>query len=68
MLTFSIVWVFLAASIILVVTAKRGVVADKAVNVVSKQSDRPLLIFAAVYGLALLTGFVYVGRFLVSSL
>lgn len=67
MLTFSIIWVALAAAITIIAMMRRSSVARAEVHAAS-DSDKPVLVLAAAFGLILLTGFVYVGKFLVSSL
>ncbi len=71
MLPFSILWVTVAAVVTLLAMTRRaaGAPADRS-EAQAKNSDsgRALACIAVVSTLALLAGFVYVGRFLVSGL
>jgi hypothetical protein len=68
MLALSIVWVVLAATVTTIATMRTGPAKmrqDAGVQV--RESGRALLLLAVIYGVALLAGFVYVSKFLVSS-
>jgi len=69
MLTFSILWVALAAAVTLMAMIRRSASApaDHSETHV-KDSGRSLAFIAVASTLVLLAGFVYVGRFLVSGL
>jgi len=67
MLTVSIVWVLLAAAVIVIASVRRSGAARNN-TLQARDSGRTLVLLAALYSLALLAGFVYVSRFLVSSL
>ena len=69
MLTLSIVWLVLAASVPVIAILRKA--PDKAVQqsgVLTRESGGALTVLAVIYGVALLAGFVYVTRFLVSNL
>lgn len=68
MLTLSIAWVVLAVTVTSFAIVRRtpaGIHEDADVRV--PESGRALTLFAVIYGVALLAGFVFVSRFLVSS-
>ena len=68
MLTLSILWVFLAATVILIAILRKApasMPSDSGVQL--RESGRALTLFAVIYGVALLAGFVYVSKFLVSG-
>jgi len=67
MLTLSILWVLLAAAVIVVALNRRPTATGSHAAHV-KDSGKALEVLAALYSLALLAGFLYVSRFLVSSL
>ena len=68
MLIFSIVWVILAAAVTVAATTRKTKTARENTDVPARESGKALAFIAVVYGLALLGGFVYIGKFLVSSL
>ena len=68
MLTFSIVWVILAAAVPLAAMTRKTRAVPESGAVPSRESGKAIAVLAVVYGLTLLAGFIYVGRFLVSSL
>lgn len=69
MLIFSIVWVVLAATISVIALLRRTspVAVREFENPSPRESGHSWIIFATVYGIILLTGFVCVGRFLFSG-
>jgi hypothetical protein len=68
MLTLSILWVVLAATVTMIATMRRtpAQVRQEAGAQV-RESGRALTLLAVIYGAALLAGFLYVSKFLVSS-
>jgi hypothetical protein len=69
MLTLSILWVVLAATVTMIATTKKAPArmrqdADSQV----RESGRALPFLAVIYGATLLAGFVYISKFLVSTL
>ena len=69
MLTFSIIWVVLAAAVSVIALLRRTAPAParEIENPPARESGQSLLVFATVYGIILLTGFVCIGRFLLSG-
>ncbi len=68
MLTFSVLWLVLAASVCVIAIlrkAPRMAVQEPASQ--TRESGGALTILAVIYGVVLLTGFVYVSKFLVSG-
>jgi hypothetical protein len=68
MLTLSILWVVLAATVIMIASKRKArarLRQDAGLQV--RESGRALLLLAVIFGVALLAGFVYVSKFLVSS-
>jgi hypothetical protein len=69
MLTLSILWVVLAATVTMIATMKKTpATMRQEVGAQVPESGHALALLAVVYGVALLAGFVYIGKFLVSSL
>ena len=69
MLTFCVIWLMLAATVTLLATRRKSAIAsDEHTAFETKFSGKALTLLAAIYGLALLAGFVYVSGFLISSL
>jgi hypothetical protein len=66
MLAFSIVWLTLAVTVTLL-AMKTGSGATELASV-EAESGHGVAVLAAVYGLALLAGFFYVSKFLISYL
>lgn len=66
MLIVTILWVVLAAAVILLATLPRP--AHKSLPTSACESGTAVLALAVVYGLALLVGFIYVSKFLFTSL
>ncbi len=69
MLTLSILWIVLAASVCMIAILRRSPgdpVQDAGPQ--TRESGGALTVLAVVYGVVLLAGFLYVSRFLVSSL
>ena len=65
MLTLSILWVVLAATVTTIGTTRKArarLRQDAGVQV--RESGRALLLLAVIYGVALLAGFVYLSKFL----
>jgi hypothetical protein len=69
MFTLSILWIVLAAAVTMIATMRKGPasVPQKA-GVPVRESGTVVTLLAVIYGVMLLAGFVYVSRFLVSSL
>jgi hypothetical protein len=68
MLTFSIVWLVLAAAVIVsAITRRIPARVQESPDVEVPESGRAVTALAVIYGLALLAGFVWVSRFLVST-
>ena len=68
MFTLSLLWLVLAASVTLIAITRRA--PDKVQQescAPSRESGGALTVLAVIYGVVLLTGFVYVSRFLVSG-
>jgi hypothetical protein len=68
MLTLSIIWVVLAATVTMIATVRKVPAIPRDPGVQTRESGRTLTLLAVVYGLTLLAGFVYISKFLVSSL
>jgi hypothetical protein len=68
MLTLSILWVVLAATVTMIATVRKVPAIPWHSGVQTRESGRMLTLLAVIYGLTLLGGFVYVSKFLVSSL
>ena len=60
MLTYSIVWVVLAATVIVLAMNRKTATNLDRGDVQTGESGKGLTVFAVVYGLLLLAGFVYV--------
>jgi len=60
MLTYSIVWVALAAAVIMIAMNRKTAANADQGEVQTGESGKGLAVFAVVYGLLLLAGFVYV--------
>jgi hypothetical protein len=60
MLIYSIVWVMLAATVIVIAMNRRTTASVDQGDVQTGESGKGLTIFAMIYGLVLLAGFVYV--------
>ena len=68
MLTLSILWVVLAATATMIATKRKARARLRQnAGLQVRESGRALLLLAVIYGVALLAGFVYVSKFLVSS-
>ena len=68
MLTLSILWVVLAATVTLTATLRKAPAKlSQDPGERTSESGRALMLLAVVYGMALLAGFVYVSKFLVSG-
>ncbi len=68
MLTFSVIWILLAATVTLLATLKKSAPHSHEGELPGRDSGKALTVIAALYGLVLLAGFVYISKFLVSSL
>jgi hypothetical protein len=66
MLAFSIVWLTLALTVTLLAMKTRSGATE--LDSVDAESGNGVAVLAAVYGLALLAGFFYVSKFLISNL
>ena len=69
MLAFSIVWLTLAVTVSLLAmkTRSRATELDR-IDSEAKESGNGVALLAGIYGLALLAGFLYVSKFLISNL
>lgn len=67
MLTLSILWVVLAATVTTIAITRTTPAGMQDAVVRVRESGRALTLLAAVYGVALLAGFVYVSKFIVSG-
>jgi hypothetical protein len=68
-LTFSFIWLLLAAAVTLAAVLRRPApISAVERDVRANLSGEALTLLAAIYGVALLAGFIYVSKFLVSSL
>ena len=62
MMTFSVVWVVLAAAVTVIAMMRRASTNPRPVEVpVNRQSGKGLTVVAVIYSLVLLVGFLYVG-------
>ena len=69
MLTLSILWVVLAASVTMIATMRKAPASVRSnASTRVRESGHALTVLAVIYGLTLLGGFVYVSGFLVSGL
>jgi hypothetical protein len=69
MLTLSILWVVLAATVTMLATMKKTpATARQEAGAQVRESGHALTFLAVIYGVVLLGGFVYIGKFLVSTL
>ena len=69
MLTLSILWVVLAAIVIMIATMRKTPATTRQeTGAQVPESGHALTLLAVIYGAVLLGGFVYIGKFLVSSL
>ena len=68
MLTLSILWLVLAASVIVIaILRKASAKTMQESGLQTSESGEALSLLAVIYGVALLAGFVCVGKFLVSG-
>lgn len=68
MLAFSVIWLFLAGTVTLFAMLRRSRAAEQSrTNVDTKVSGNAIALLAAIYSLALLVGFLYLSKVLVSS-
>ena len=69
MLAFAIIWLLLAVTVTLLAMKTRSTATDlDSVGVDANESGHGVAFLAGIYGLALLAGFLYVSRFLISNL
>jgi hypothetical protein len=69
MLAFSIIWLMLAATVtLLAMRIRSGATELTSVEMEAKESGHGIALLAVVYGLALLAGFLYVSKFIISNL
>jgi hypothetical protein len=69
MLAFSIAWLTLAVTVtLLAMKTRSGATELASADVEARKSGNGLTFLAAIYGLALLAGFFYVSKFLISNL
>jgi len=61
MMTFSVVWILLAAMVTLAAMMRRAIPARAQVQVHVRQSGKALGIVAILYSLVLIAGFLYIG-------
>ena len=61
MLTLSMVWLVLAASVTVIAIRRKASAGPIEGDVQAQESGKAPAVFAVVYGLVLLAGFVYVG-------
>jgi len=61
MMTFSVVWILLAAMVTLVATMRRAPPARGPAQVQARQSGKALSVVAILYSLILIAGFLYIG-------
>ena len=61
MMTFSVVWILLAAMVTLVAMTRRSAPAHARAEVQARQSGKALRIVAILYSLILIAGFLYIG-------
>jgi hypothetical protein len=69
MLAFPIIWLTLAVTVSLLAmkTRSRATERDR-IDIEAKESGSGVAFLATIYGLALLAGFIYVSKFLISNL
>jgi len=67
MLAFSVIWLFLAVTVTLLAMSRRSHAAGEAHADAGKVQGNAIVFLAAIYSLALLAGFLYLSKFLVSS-
>lgn len=68
-LTLSLLWVLLAASVTVIAMLRKAPPAGRPVTDSPRlESGRGVAVLALLYGVALLAGFLYITKFLVSSL
>ena len=60
MLTYSIVWLALAATVILIAMSRRTAPIEDQGEIQDSESSRGIAVLAIIYGTVLLAGFVYV--------
>lgn len=69
MLAFSVLWLTLAVTVSLLAMKTRSGAAElNRADIEAKESGNGVAFLAAIYGLALLAGFLYVSKFLISNL
>ena len=69
MLTLSVLWVVLAATVTMIATMRKAPATTRQeAGTQVRESGHALTFLAVIYGVVLLGGFVYIGKFLVSSL
>ena len=68
MLTLSVLWVLLAASVTVIAMLRKAPPAGPANDSPKLESGSGIAVLALLYGVALLAGFLYISKFLVSSL
>jgi hypothetical protein len=68
MLTLSILWVVLAAAVTMLATMKKAPARMRQDDTQVRESVRALPFLAVIYGITLLAGFVYISKFVVSTL
>jgi len=61
MITFSFVWILLAAMVTMVAMMRRGVPARARTEVQARQSGKALTVVAVIYSFVLVVGFLYIG-------
>jgi len=61
MITFSVVWILLAAMVTLAAMMRRSVPAPARAEVQAHQSGKALSVVAILYSLILIAGFLYIG-------
>lgn len=66
MLTLSILWVVLAAAVSMIAMRKAPDRLQQDAEAQVSESGRALTLLAVIYGLVLLAGFAYIGKFLLS--
>ncbi len=68
MLAFSVIWLFLAGTVTLFAMLRRSHAAEQSrADIDSKVTGNAIALLAAIYSLALVAGFLYLGKILVSS-
>lgn len=68
MFTLSLLWVLLAASVTVIAMLRKAPPAGPVTDSPRLESGRGVAVLALLYGVALLAGFLYITKFLVSSL